>query len=284
MRRTLLLAVLVVCAAAAALVYLLDPAPHAPWRNEPTSPQRALLDASRDKPEDPDLGLLFDLLNTLHFGGRLPDVKVLWAADLDALDEGDYRLNGMTDGTMILLKTAFKDDEANVRRTLCHEMVHVKLITAGQTSTAHDAPFQRELRRIFEEGCFHAILASDEEKTTLQDWITAERARLDAAVADAQAQRAAIQQEEARVERLIAELNERIRAANAAGAGWPSQDETADVERQRTALNDRAAAYNAAVAANESAQARFNEQVERHNLMAAYPDGLAEDRAKGLIR
>ena len=283
MRQTILVAALVVCVAAAALVYLRDRTRPAP-RQEPPSAQRALLEALRTKPEDPDLGRLFNELNARHFAARLPDVKAMWSAELDALDEGEYRLNGMTDGKIILVKAAFKDDDADVRRTLCHEMVHVKLIAGGQTSTAHDSVFQRELRRIFDEGCFQAIWATEEEKASLQQWIAAERPRLDAVVAAAAADLAAIQQEETRVERLIADLNERIRAANAARSGWPSDDETAAAERQRAALNDRVAAYNAAVASNERDQARFNEEVERFNQMAAYPDGLAEDRAKGLIR
>ena len=284
MRRTLLISALVVCTTAAALVYLLDRAPGGAPRQEPPSPQQALLEAMRNKPEDPDLGLLFDELNARHFGARLPDVRVVWSTELDSLDEGEYRLNGMTDGRTILLKATFKDDEADVRRTLCHEMVHVKFITAGGRSTAHDDRFQNELRRIFDEGCFPAIWASEAEKASLQDWITAERTRLDAAVAATAAQLTAIQQEETRVERLIADLNDRIRAANAAGSGWPSAEETAAAERQQVALTDRVSAYNDAVAENERAQTRFNEEVARFNLMAAYPDGLAEDRAKGLIR
>jgi hypothetical protein len=284
MRRTLLISALVVCATAAALVYLLDPTPRVSPRQGQPSAQRALLEATRNKPEDSDLGLLFDELNARHFGARLPDVKVVWSSELDSLDEGEYRLNGMTDGRTILLKATFKDDEADVRRTLCHEMVHVKFITAGGRSTAHDDRFQNELRRIFDEGCFPAIWASEAEKASLQEWITAERTRLDTAVAATAAQLTAIQQEETRVQRLIADLNDRIRAANAAGSGWPSAEETAAAERQQIALTDRVSAYNAAVAENESAQTRFNEEVERFNLMAAYPDGLAEDRAKGLIR
>lgn len=243
-----------------------------------------MLDASRDKPADPQLDLLFDQLNTLHFRGQLPDVKVMWGEDLDRLDVGDYRLKGMTDGRIILVKPALKNDDADVRRTLCHEMVHVRLITAGHESTAHGDPFQRELRRVFEEGCFHAIWAPPEEKASLEDWIDAERARLDAVRAQVEAEGAAIQRETDRVERAFAELNERIRAANAAGSGWPSADETAAAERQRTALNDSILAYNAAVAANQRDQASFNEAVRRYNLMLAYPDGLAEDRAKGRIR
>ncbi len=90
--------------------------------------------------------------------------------------------------------------------------------------------------------------------------------------------------ESERIERLVAELNEQIRVANAAGSGGPSADEIQSAERQRTALNESILAYNSAVAANDADRARFNEAVQRHNLMMAYPDGLAEDRAKGLIR
>lgn len=64
-------------------------------------------------------------------------------------------------------------------------------------------------------------------------------------------------------------------------SGWSSRAETEAAERQRTALNDIIVAYNGAVAANERDQARFNEAVDRYNLMLAHPDGLAEDRAKG---
>jgi hypothetical protein len=87
--------------------------------------------------------------------------------------------------------------------------------------------------------------------------------------------------ETARVERMFRELNERIARANVAGSGWPSLEDTQSAQLQRTALNHRILAYNSAVAANEKDLARFNEAVRRYNLMMAYPDGLAEDRAKG---
>jgi len=283
-RPIILLIALGVCAVTAAVLYLPDGTSGVSARSESESLQRVLLDAARGRLEDPALGLLFEDLNRQHFGGQLPDVKVLWEEALHRLDAGDYRQNGMTDGTVILLNTALRDDDTEVRRTICHEMVHVKFIARGRTSTAHDEAFQTELRRIFDEGCFQALWASPEEKASLEQWITVERARLDAARADAEAQLAAIQAEEARVERLIAGLNERTRAADAAGSGWPSQDELAAAEAQRTALSDRVSAYNAAIAAHVIDRAQFNEAVQRYNLMVAYPDGLAEDRAKGLIR
>jgi hypothetical protein len=277
-------AALVVCAAIAGLAYVLRGDSGSPTAPQPDSRQLAMLDAFRAQPGDNELGLLFDELNLRHFGGVLPTVKVIWASDLDRLDIGDYRLNGMTDGRIILLKAALKDDQADVRRTLCHEMVHVKFIAGGNRLTTHDTLFQDELRRIFEDGCFQAIWASAEEKASLKQWIDAERARLDTARLQVEAEGAAIERETDRVERTFTELNERIRAANTDGAGWPSRDETAAAEEQRNSLNARIAAYNSAAVTNKRDQDRFNEAVERYNLMLAYPDGLAEDRAKGLIR
>lgn len=279
-----LIAALAVCAVIGVLLYLLGAHAGTPARSQPASLHQAMLEASHGKPEDANLGLLFSELNAQHFDGRLPDARVLWEEDLQRLDEGDYRQNGMTDGKTILLNAALKTDDADVRRTLCHEMVHVQFIAAGHRSTAHDAPFQAELRRVFDDGCFEAIWATAEEKASLEQWIDAERARLDAARAHADAQGAAVRMEANRLDRLFAELNDRIRLANAAGSGWPSAEEIAAAERQRTALNDDIAAHTSALAENERAQARFNEAVQRYNLMMAYPDGLAEDRAKGPVR
>jgi hypothetical protein len=222
-------------------------------------------------------------LNARHFGGRLPGVKVLWE-DLGRLDAGEFRQSGMTEGKIVLLNAALQDDDDEVRRTLCHEMVHVEFLAAGQKSTAHDALFQRELRRIFDDGCFPAVWATPDEKASLGAWIDSERARLDAARSQADTQLAAVKLETDRIERRFAELNERIGRANAARSGWPSRDETETAEQQRTTLSQSIVAYNSAVAANERDHARFNEAVTRYNLMLAYPDGLAEDRAKELIR
>jgi hypothetical protein len=280
-RITVLLIIVLGAAVSAALIVARDEALGIGSRTKAPSAEEAILDRFRDQPGDPELGRLFTELNAGHFSGQLPPVKVLWAGDLDRLDAGDYRLNGMTDGRIILLKTALQADEAEARRTLCHEMVHVKLIAGGNRITSHGSHFQSELRRIFESGCFIAVLASPDEKSSLKAWIDGERARLDAVRQQIDAEGAAIKVESERLDRLFAELNERINAANAAGGGWPSADETQAAERLRGALNDRILAYNSAVTSHASDQARFNEAVHRYNLMLAYPDGLAEDRAKG---
>lgn len=269
---------------AVGLALAVGTAPSSSARPTFASPERAMLDAYRDTTGDPDLGNLFGELNARHFGGGLPKVTVAWAGDLDRFDVGDYRLNGMTDGRIILLKTILQDDDAETRRTLCHEMVHVKLIAAGNPSTAHDGGFQQELRRLLDEGCFHALWSSPDERAALKAWIDTERDRLDGVRKRSDEQSASIRIESERVDRLFAELNERIRIANDAGSGWPSPGDTENAERHKSALNDSIAAYNATVATNAAEQARFNEEVQRYNLMLAYPDGLAEDRAKGLIR
>jgi hypothetical protein len=284
MRKTILIIVLSVSAVVAGLVYALNGSLGTPARVKPASLEQAMLDNWRDKPENADLGRLFDELNARHFSGRLPKAKVMWASDLDRLDIDDYRLNGMTDGKIILLKTALQDDEAEIRRTLCHEMIHVELIAEGHRSTAHDVLFQQELRRLLDDGCFEAIWATPEERAALKEWIDTERSRLDDARKQLDAQGASIRLETTRVERLIGELNEQIRIANAAGSGWPSRVDMEIAERQQAALNQSVLLYNEAVAANVHDQAGFNEAVQRYNLMLAYPDGLAEDRAKGLIR
>ena len=282
--RPVLLVALAVCAAIAAAVYLMDYASGRQRRSQPASLHHAMLEASRARPEDAGLGVLFDEVNAEHFGGQLPNVKVLWDEDLHRLDAGEYRQNGMTDGETILLNARLKDDDAEIRRTLCHEMVHVKFLAGGSKSGAHDALFQSELRRIFDDGCFLALWAAPEERSSLGEWIDAERGRLDAARLQLEAQSVAVKLESDRVGRTIADLNERIARANAAGSGWPSAEETASAEQQKAALNDSILAYNGAVAANERDHARFNEAVQRYNLMLAYPDGLAEDRAKGVVR
>lgn len=271
------------CAAIGALVYLWG-TPVTTSPQQLVSMEQAILNAARHKPGDPDLGVLFEALNARHFSGRLPDVKVIWESDLDGLDVDDYRLNGLTDGQVILLKAALQDDDANLRRTLCHEMVHVAFIAAGNRSTTHGTRFQTELRRIFDDGCFHAIRASPEEKASLEQWIESERTRLDGAGLQVDARCAAVKLEADRIERTFSELNERMARANAAGSGWPGRDEIETAERQRTDSNDGIVACNAAVTDLERDQARFNEVVERYNLMMVYPDGLAEDRAKGLTR
>ena len=280
MRQIILLAALVACGAVAAAVYLRGGPSVTPAAPAIASPQRAVFDSARHKPEDPGLGLLFDDLNARHFSGELPNVKVLWHEDLHRLDKGEYRQNGMTDGSIILINPALKEDDAEVRRTLCHEMVHVKLMTGPHRSAAHDMAFQGELSRIFDGGCFEAIRASPEEKRALEEWIQAERARLDLARLQVEAQGATVKLESERVGQTIAALNTRISSANAARSGWPSPDELAAAERQRTAVAESLAAYNAAVAEVARDQEAFNEAVRRYNLMQAYPDGLAEDRVR----
>jgi hypothetical protein len=278
--------VLGACVATAGLVHLLRDRPVTD--TDTGSPlqvrKRAMLQAAQNEPGDAALELLSRELNVRHFAGALPSVKVNWRSDLDRLDLGDYRLIGMTDGKVILLDAALQNDEANARRTLCHEMVHVKFMAAGDRSANHDVAFQSELRRISEDGCFEAILATPEEMEALKAWVDSERERLDAARLQVSARGDAVKAAADASQRTFADLNERIRIATAAGSPAPSTDEISAAERRQADANQSILDYNAALAANQRDQAQFNEAVRRYNLMQAYPDGLAEDRAKGPVR
>src|SRR5215216_2456564 len=109
--------VLGACVAAGGLVHLLRGGPALDAASQLQSAKRAMLDTAQTQPEDAALGSLSRQLNLRHFAGTLPTVKVMWSSDLDRLDSGDYRLNGMTDGKVILLKAALQKDEENTRRT-----------------------------------------------------------------------------------------------------------------------------------------------------------------------
>jgi hypothetical protein len=87
-RESILAVALVVCAAIGGLAYLTGESGMSASRGS-RSPEEVLFDASRDKPGDADLGLLFEELNARHFSGALPNVKVLWDEDLHRLDVGD---------------------------------------------------------------------------------------------------------------------------------------------------------------------------------------------------
>jgi hypothetical protein len=47
--------------------------------------QEQILRRNIDKPGDPELGVKFQTLNTRHFKGALPNIPVVWEAELDVL-------------------------------------------------------------------------------------------------------------------------------------------------------------------------------------------------------
>ena len=225
--------------------------------------QRQLLDANLDKPGDPLLDQSYAQINQQHFRGGLPPIPVRWEpqlASVGELAEGAFRLEGMFGhvGTkaVILLNPVLQNDQAALRRALCHEMVHAQLYAAGQPSREHGPAFQAILRRLSAEHAFEGIVASDEERTNLRAWLDAEAARLEA-------EQAAIAAEAAEIERERSELE----------SGSSGTDVSA-YNARRERYNWRVTQAQARVERASADRTHFNREVERYNLMLAYPDGM----------
>jgi SprT-like family len=136
----------------------------------PASAMQQVFDRVKGRVSDPDLASGYDDLNDQYFDDRLPrDVVVRWddhLEDMGPLIADGFRLEGLTDGRIILINPAIQRERAELRRTLCHEMVHVQVW--GRDS-GHGAVFQQALRAIWERGAFSGLLATDEEKDQMRD-------------------------------------------------------------------------------------------------------------------
>lgn len=243
-----------------------------------TERKRQLFADAENRPSDIDLVALFSEINESHFGGQLPPVGVQWQEHLEELNPGDgYTLEGLTDGKTILVSSALRGKEDELRRTLCHEAVHIKL-NGSSAAARHDEAFQAELRRVFESGCFQAVFASDAEKDALKQWLDRESARLKQESATLDARRRTLDREVREINEATDDLNARIVAANARGAGWPSDEEQEALRARRTRASERTAEFNAAVQRQNEASAEFSRQAERFRLMVAYPHGVDDDR------
>jgi hypothetical protein len=117
---------------------------------------------------DPVLADEYQTISARYFGGGLPSVRVRWEWRLDDIGpliaEG-FRLEGVTNGRVILLHPALQDDPKQLRRVLCHELVHVAL---WDRSDGHGPRFQTRLRRLATEGAFEGLVATDEERAELR--------------------------------------------------------------------------------------------------------------------
>jgi hypothetical protein len=281
----------ILCAAlvvAGACSYYYFAPPGAPLRRAPdpapavdpiTSKKLQIFELARTRAADPALVVLYTGINERHFGGGLPPIPVMWddLTAVDALVGDNYHLQGMTNGALMLVSPALQDDEAELQRTLCHEAVHVKLHDASGGSANHGSLFQGELRRIFEEGCFTAILATSEETAALREWIDKETARLKQDRERLDGERARLDAERADVEQAVAALNERIAAANAQHAGWPGDEEQQALSARRTRALQDSSDFNVALARHNADAVHLNTRVERYRLMAAYPHGVDEE-------
>jgi hypothetical protein len=126
-----------------------------------------LLRLNASLPTDPALGSEYQAINTQFFDGRLPAVRIRWEprlAEVGPLVDAGFRLEGATDGEVILLNPSLEHDDQGFRRTLVHEMVHVAV---KDQDKEHGPAFQDRLRRLSEQGAFVGKVAGEEEKQQL---------------------------------------------------------------------------------------------------------------------
>lgn len=239
--------------------------------------QRDILAQAIDRPGEPSLVRAFQELNLRHFGGRLPAMAVQWEprlAEVGALADQAFTLDGMfgdIDGReVILISDRLRGNQAALRRTLSHEMVHALLHARGEDSSAHGPAFQAELRRLSGEGAFEGVAATAAERTSLKAWLDEESSRLESDQADLAREGAAIEQERAALDEAIAEMQARLARAGSSVA----QQELDTLDVRREAHNRHVETVNARLARGRADLAEFNRQLDRYNLMLVYPDGL----------
>jgi hypothetical protein len=212
-----------------------------------------LLRLNANLASDPALATAYQAVNAQYFEHRLPEVRIRWEPRLEEIGpliaEG-FRLEGTTDGQVILLNPALQDDDRQFRRALCHEIVHVAV--RGERDP-HGPEFQRWLRQLSADGAFTGIIATEEEKVDLRRRVDALAAELEQAATHLRHQRAELDADNAHP------------PADADG---------------RLALQARAADYNRRVQQHNDAVAELNRLSERYNLMVSYPDGLDRERVQ----
>jgi hypothetical protein len=242
--------------------------PETPESIEPTAPipaspaeakEREITEEDAGKPGDPDLCKQYQDINEKHFGNQLPVIPVLWEPRLKEIgapkakgfiQEGLWAVHG--DKCFILLNTHISGRSGEIRRALCHEMIHEYLFTIGDTKTNHGPAFQTELRRLLAEGAFRAILASENEKGDLRAWLEREQRRLDVESvalkelgANLDGEQSEIGSEKEALDRETYELNQRIIRANDQQSGWPTDDQIEAVKAKALLHNQRVAVFRA---------------------------------------
>jgi len=205
-----------------------------------------LLRQNETRASEPELAEAYDTINARYFDSRLPPVRIRWEEQLEeigALIADGFRLEGLTNGKVILLHPRLEDDARQFKAVLCHEMVHVDL--RGRPA-AHGPEFQARLRELADRGAFEGIVATDEEKQALKETVDRRSNRLSYELSE-------LRQQRSRLETDAPSLSPEV-------------------------LQDRTWEFNRRVRRhNEDAEA-FNRMVEQYNLMITYPDGLDRER------
>jgi len=226
--------------------------PAAPSVAPPRESSPAVGDASRTEELlrananlEPDPGLLdrYRDIDARYFARGLPPASLRWEpglAEVGPLIAENFRLEGATDGHVIILNPAIRGDEQQLKRVLCHEIVHVAV---WKQDRGHGPVFQTFLRSLADQGAFEGAVASDDEKRDLRSTI------------------------DARAAALKGEADALLKARADIDSAAPG-----------SLRADRAQAYNARAEDYNAAVAEFNRLAERYNLMIVYPDGLDRER------
>ena len=219
----------------------------APLKTPDQARTEEIFRANVNQPSDPALEKEYRAINAQYFDNRLPAVKLRWEARLDEvgpLIADGFRMGGVTDGHLILLNPAIQGNDAEFRRALCHEMVHIAVVSEKDP---HGAAFQQYLRQLAVRGAFPGIVATEEEKQE-------KRRELDRKFADLSAQADMLARQKSEIE--------------AAANGGMAE---ADLNARRDDYNDRVRRHNDAVI-------ELNRSIDDYNLMVTYPDGLDRER------
>jgi hypothetical protein len=227
---------------------------------------------------DPGLAAEYQAVNERYFDSRLPAVPVRWEARLEEIGPfiaAGFRLEGVTDGQLILLNPALQQDPQKLRRALCHEIVHVAL---GDRSDGHGPQFQSLLRRLSDQGAFEGIVATEEEKEDLQASLRARAEEMDKETSRLREARSELDEAGAGLKADVDDLNARMARANEQQSGWPPESEREAARLRGVQLQERSADYNWRVQRLQREVDDFNRLVGQYNLMIAYPDGLARER------
>lgn len=207
-----------------------------------------LMAQNETRASEPDLADAYATVNAQYFENRLPPVRIRWEEGLDRIGPmiaENFRLEGLTNGKVILLHPALDRDPRQLRAVLCHEMVHVAL---RDRPHSHGPEFQSRLRSLAERGAFVGAVASDEEKAELKASL------------------------ERTTRRLAGELHDLRVLQSRIEAEAPSLT--------REAVQDRVWDFNRRVRQHNEDVESFNRDIERYNLMVTYPDGLDRERLK----
>lgn len=207
-----------------------------------------IVKANAGLPSDPALASEYQAINTQYFEGRLPAVRLRWESRLDEVGPmiaDGFRMNGVTDGQLILLNPAIQADRDEFRRVLCHEIVHIAVVAEPQP---HGPAFQAYLKLLLAKGAFRGIVATDQEKRD-------RRLSLDRKNAD-----------------LVAEADLLAREK----AGLEAEAQTGQTRAEDLAT--RTAQYNDRVRRHNDAVVEFNHSVDEYNQTVTYPDGLDRER------